>query len=171
MLNTFDLIAQVTGREERADVVTEEFQDHLDTAKAELADRDLATTDFVFFDGWVDGGNVALRPFGQGSLVGEVGEELGLTNAWTGEVDPVYGLGQTDVEGMTTVGDANLFYTGTADPDSESFVDALADNPAWTSLPAVAEDRLTAFPAGIWTFGGPRSTAQIIDGYLEVLSK
>ncbi|WP_312674047.1 iron-siderophore ABC transporter substrate-binding protein [Microbacterium sp.] len=171
MLNTFDLIAQATGREERADVVTEEFQEHLDTAKAELADRDLATTDFVFFDGWVDGGNVALRPFGQGSLVGEVGEELGLTNAWTGEVDPVYGLGQTDVEGMTTVGDANLFYTGTADPDSESFVDALADNPAWTSLPAVAEDRLTAFPAGIWTFGGPRSTAQIIDGYLEVLSK
>ncbi|MGG1909047.1 hypothetical protein AB1285_18175 [Microbacterium sp. NRRL B-14842] len=77
MLNTFDLIAQVTGRGERADVVTEEFQEHLDTAKAELADRDLATTDFVFFDGWVDGGNVALRPFGQGSLVGEVGEELG----------------------------------------------------------------------------------------------
>lgn len=171
MLDTFDLIAEVTGREERAEIVADEFQAHLDSAAAELADLNLPTKEFVFFDGWVDGGNVALRPFGQGSLVGEIGEELGLVNAWTGEVDPTYGLGQTDVEGMTTVGDASLFYTGTDDPDSESFIDALQDNPAWTSLPAVAEDRLTAFPAGIWTFGGPRSTEQIIDGYVEVLSK
>ena len=171
MLGTLDLIAQVTGREERAEVVADEFQEHLDAASAELADLDLHTKEFVFFDGWVDGGNVALRPFGQGSLVGEIGEKLGLTNAWTGEGDPAYGLGQTDVEGMTTVGDASLFYTGTEDPESESFIDALQDNPAWTSLPAVAEGRLTAFPAGIWTFGGPRSTQQIIDGYLEVLSK
>lgn len=171
MLNTFDLIAQVTGREERAEVVAEEFQQHLDDAKAELADRELATRDFVFFDGWVDGGNVALRPFGQGSLVGEIGEQLGLVNAWTGTVDSVYGLGQTDVEGMTTVGDANLFYTGTEDPDSEYYIDALADNPAWASLPAVADGRLTAFPAGVWTFGGPRSTEQIVDGFVEVLSK
>lgn len=171
MLGTLDLIAQVTGREERAAVVADEFQEHLDAASAELADLDLPTKEFVFFDGWVDGGNVALRPFGQGSLVGEIGEKLGLENAWTGEVDPTYGLGQTDVEGMTTVGDASLFYTGTEDPESESFIDALQGNPAWTSLPAVADDRLTAFPAGIWTFGGPRSTQQIIDGYVEVLSK
>ena len=33
--------------------------------------------------------------------MGELGEELGLTNAWTGEVDAAYGLGQTDIEGMT----------------------------------------------------------------------
>lgn len=171
MLGTLDLIAQVTGREERAAVVADEFQEHLDAASAELADLDLPTKEFVFFDGWVDGGNVALRPFGQGSLVGEIGEKLGLENAWTGGIDPTYGLGQTDVEGMTTVGDASLFYTGTEDPESESFIDALQGNPAWTSLPAVADDRLAAFPAGIWTFGGPRSTQQIIDGYVEVLSK
>src|SRR5690606_19393727 len=131
MLGTLDLIAQVTGREERAEVVADEFQAHLESASAELADLDLPTTEFVFFDGWVDGGNVALRPFGQGSLVGEIGEKLGLTNVWTGEVDPVYGLGQTDVEGMTTVGDANLFYSGTDDPESDFFIDALAENPAW----------------------------------------
>ena len=58
-----------------------------------------ATTEFVYFDGYVQGGNVALRPFGQGSLMGELGEELGLTNAWTCEVDPAYGLGTTDIEG------------------------------------------------------------------------
>ncbi len=171
MVDTFELIAQATGREERAEVVVDEFEQHLADAKAEVADAKPAVTDFVFFDGWVDGGNVSLRPFGQGSLIGELGEELGLTNAWTGEVDPAYGLGQTDIEGMTTIGDANLFYTGTSDPDSESFVDAAAKNPAWASIPAVAEDRIQAFPAGIWTFGGPRSAEQIIDAYVGVMTK
>jgi iron complex transport system substrate-binding protein len=171
MLETFDLIAQATGRTERADVVKDEFEQHLADAKAEVAGAAPAVTDFVYFDGWVDGGNVSLRPFGQGSLIGEIGEELGLTNAWTGEVDPAYGLGQTDIEGMTTVGDANLFYTGTVDPDSESFVDAAAENPAWASIPAVAEDRIAAFPGGIWTFGGPRSAGQIIDAYVAAITQ
>lgn len=171
MLDTFDLIAEATGRTERADAVKAEFEQHLADAKAEVDAAGLEITDFVYFDGWVDGGNVSLRPFGQGSLVGEIGEELGLTNAWTGEVDPAYGLGQTDIEGMTTIGDAHLFYTGTVDPDSESFVDAAAENPAWASIPAVEEGRLTAFPGGIWTFGGPRSAQQIIDAYVAAISE
>jgi len=171
MLGTFDLIAEATGRTERAGVVKDEFEQHLADAKAEVTDAAPAVSDFVFFDGWVDGGNVSLRPFGQGSLIGEIGEELGLTNAWTGEVDPAYGLGQTDIEGMTTIGDATLLYTGTVDPDSESFVDAAAKNPAWASIPAVAENRIHAFPGGIWTFGGPRSAEQIIDAYVDVIAK
>lgn len=171
MIDTFDLIAEATGRTERADVVKDEFEQHLADAKAEVESAGLAVTDFVYFDGWVDGGNVSLRPFGQGSLVGEIGEELGLTNAWTGEADPAYGLGQTDIEGMTTIGDAHLFYTGTVDPDSESFVDAAADNPAWASIPAVEEERVTAFPGGIWTFGGPRSAEQIIDAYVAAITQ
>ena len=171
MLDTFDLIAQATGREERAEVVTEELEQHLADAKAEVEGATPEVSDFVYFDGYVDGGNVSIRPFGQGSLVGELGEELGLTNAWAGEVDPAYGLGQTDIEGMTTVGDANFFYTGTEDPDYESFIDAAESNPAWAAIPAVAEGRVTAFPAGIWTFGGPRSAEQIIDAYVAAITR
>lgn len=171
MFATFDLIAQATGRGERAEAVTAEFDTHLADAKAAVADASPATREYVFFDGWVDGGNVSLRPFGTGSLIGNLGEQLGLVNAWKGETDPAYGLGKTDIEGMTTIGDASLFYTGTADPASESFVDAAAKNPAWASIPAVKEGRLHAFPAGIWTFGGPRSAEQIIDAYVAAITK
>lgn len=171
MLNTFDLIAQATGREERAAAVTDEFDAYLADAKGELADADLPTTDFVFFDGWIDGGNVALRPFGQGSLVGELGEELGLTNAWTGDVDAAYGLGQTDIEGMQAVGNATLLHTGTVDDSSDKLLAALNSNEIWKAIPAVAEDRVYSFPAGIWTFGGPRSAQQIIDAYVSVLTQ
>ncbi|WP_426185787.1 ABC transporter substrate-binding protein [Microbacterium sp. TWP3-1-2b2] len=171
MLATFDLIAEATGREERADLVTAEFDAHLADAKGTLADADLPTTDFVFFDGWIDGGNVALRPFGQGSLIGELGEELGLTNAWTGEVDAAYGLGQTDIEGMLAVGDATLLHTGTVGDDSDEFLAALDGNSIWKTVPAVAEERIYSFPAGIWTFGGPRSAQQIIDAYVAALNQ
>jgi len=169
MRDLFLLIAKATGRDERAAAVLAEFESALAEGKQRIADAKPTTTDFVYFDGWVDGGNVALRPFGQGSLVGELGEALGLTNAWTGEVDAAYGLGQTDIEGMTNVGDATFYYTGTKDPSGD-FITELEKNPIWTSLPAVEQGRAEAFPPGIWTFGGPRSAQQVIDAYVAAVT-
>jgi iron complex transport system substrate-binding protein len=167
LLDTFELIGSAVGRGERADAVAQELEDHLAEAKEAVAD--VEARDFVYLDGWIQGGNVSLRPFGQGSLVGELGEALGMRNAWTGEVDEAYGLGQTDIEGMTAVGDATIFYTGTVDPDGD-VIAALAENQLWTSLPAVEEGRAHAFPPGIWTFGGPRSAMQVIDAYVDLLT-
>ena len=171
LLATFDLIAQATGRTERAEVVTTEMKSHLAEAKKTLAAAKPESTDFVYFDGWVDGGTVSLRPFGTGSLIGAIGGELGLTNVWKGETDPAYGLGSTDIEGMTTVGSATLLYTGTDDPDSDSFITAAEKNPAWASIPAVKEKRTHAFPTGIWTFGGPRSAEKIADAYVAAFTR
>ncbi|WP_408898579.1 iron-siderophore ABC transporter substrate-binding protein [Nocardioides sp. R1-1] len=168
MIDTFELIAEATGREERAKVVVDDFNAHLAEAKEKVAD--VETTEFVYFDGWIQGGNVSIRPFGQGSLMGELGEELGLKNAWTGEVDEAYGLGQTDVEGMSEVGDATFFYTGTVDPEGDVNA-ALAKNAVWQKIPAVAEGRAHAFPSGVWTFGGPRTAEQVIDAYVDLLTQ
>lgn len=168
MIGTFELIAEATGREERAEVVVDQFEAALEEGKQAVADAG-EETEFVYFDGWIQGGNVAIRPFGQGSLVGELGEQLGLHNAWTGEVDPAYGLGQTDIEGMSEVGDATFFYTGTVDPAGDVNAE-LAKNKIWQKIPAVAEGRAHAFPTGIWTFGGPRSAERIVDAYVDLLT-
>ncbi len=170
MLDTFELIASATGREERAEVVVDDFDDALEDAQEEIADADVATDSFVYFDGWIQGGNVAIRPFGQGSLMGELGESLGLSNAWEGEVDPAYGLGQTDIEGMSEVGDATFFSTGTTDPAGDVNAE-LAKNRVWKQIPAVEDGRTYAFPDGIWTFGGPRSAEQAIDAYVDLLTQ
>ena len=170
MVDTFEMIAEATGREKQAEAVVGEFEDKLAASKKAVADADAAGTEFVYFDGWIDGANVAIRPFGQGSLIGELGEEIGLKNAWTGKVDPAYGLGQTDIEGMTTLGDATFFYTGTVDPAGDINAE-LAKNKVWTSIPAVSEGRSHAFPGGIWTFGGPRSAGQVLDAYVSLLTK
>jgi iron complex transport system substrate-binding protein len=167
MLDTFELIAEALGREDRAEAVVADFEAHVAEAKEQVAGVDVQ--EFVYLDGWIQGGNVALRPFGQGSLMGELGETLGMQNAWTGEVDEAYGLGQTDIEGMTAVGDATIFYTGTVDPEGD-VVAELKKNGIWSGLPAVEEGRAHAFPPGIWTFGGPRSAMQAIDAYVDVLT-
>ncbi|QXC60050.1 hypothetical protein KSP35_17010 [Aquihabitans sp. G128] len=171
MLDTFDLIAEATGRSEQADVVSDEFTAAQEKAKADLADEDVDGRRFAYVDGYIDGGNVALRPFGQGSFFGELGESLGLENAWTGEVDDAYGLGLTDIEGMTAVGDATVFYTSTDDGTSEDVIAELEKNPVWKALPAVAQDRVHPFPPGIWTFGGPRSGIQALQAYVDLLTK
>lgn len=167
MLDTFDLIAQATGREDRADDVVAQFESTLDEARTAVSESE--TTDFVYFDGWLQGGNVAIRPFGQGSLMGELGEEIGLTNVWTGKVDPAYGLGQTDIEGLSAVKDATFFHTGTVDPAGD-FVTEMKKNDIFNSFPAVEEGRTHAFPEGVWTFGGPRSAEQAIDAYVDLLT-
>ncbi|MBD8042639.1 iron-siderophore ABC transporter substrate-binding protein [Arthrobacter sp. Sa2BUA2] len=176
MKNVFSMIAEATGRTDRAEQVLTDFDNHLAEAKEKVKSAGLATTDFLFFDGWIEGGNVTIRPYGQGALFTALGEELGLTSAWTDEidarygsggVDPAYGLGQTDIEGLTAVGDANLFYAN--DEEAGSYVSELEKNPIWAALPAVKEGRAFAFPAGVWGAGGPLSNQQAIDAYVDAM--
>jgi iron complex transport system substrate-binding protein len=177
MKQVFSMIGEATGRTERAEQVLEEFAEHLAEAQQQVADVDLPTKEFLSFDGWVEGGNVVVRPYGQGALFTELGQQLGLTPAWTDEideaygsggVDPSYGLAQTDIEGLTAVGDANLFYSDDATPDS--YVAELEKSSIWASLPAVVEGRAHAFPAGVWGAGGPLSNQQAIDAYVDILT-
>lgn len=163
MVETFELIGAALGREEQAAEEVAAFEDALAEGREAIDAADPENRSFTYVDAYADGANVAIRPFGQGSQTGEIGEELGLENAWTGEVDPLYGLGNTDVEGMTAVSDSTLLYTGT---ESESWLSQLEGNPVWDDLAFVREDRVEEFPAGIWTFGGPKSSIQLIDAYV-----
>ncbi|WP_432838551.1 iron-siderophore ABC transporter substrate-binding protein [Dactylosporangium sp. CA-092794] len=178
MKNVFSMIATAVGRTERAEQVLRQFDQHLAEAKQKVAAVPVKTTNFLFFDGWIEGGNVVIRPYGKGALFTELGEQLGLTPAWTDEidktygnggVDPAYGLAQTDIEGLTAVGSATLFYSDDDTPDS--YVAELRKSPIWTSLPAVKEGRAYAFPAGVWGAGGPLSNEQAIDAYVNILTK
>jgi len=166
MKETFTLIARALGKEARAAEVLDEFDQKLADAKAEVAALEPETTEFAYVDAWVMGSTVSIRPFGQGSLVGELGEELGLTNVWKGEVDKAYGLGQTDLEGLAGIGDAFLFYTGT---DADTWLSEIEDNSVWKHAEFVEKGRTAAFPEGTWTFGGPRSSAQVLDGFVQAL--
>jgi ABC-type Fe3+-hydroxamate transport system substrate-binding protein len=177
MKKVFRMIGTATGRTERAELVLERFDAHLAEARQKVAAANVTAKDFLFFDGWIEGGNVVIRTYGKGALFTELGEQLGLVPAWTdkinaaygsGGVDPAYGLAQTDIEGLTAVGTASLFYSDDETPDS--YVKELRKSPIWMALPAVAEGRAYPFPAGVWGAGGPLSNEQAIDAYVKILT-
>lgn len=167
MKDNVRLIATAVGKEEEAEAALQEFDATLAEGKRKLADAGVAGAGFAMADGWMEGSSVSIRMFGKGSLMSDLAEELGLENHWTGKVDEVWGLGQTDVEGLTALQDVHFFYSASED---DVFAGALADNPIWASLPFVKKDQVYKLEPGTWTFGGPRSCQHFVNQVVTALT-
>lgn len=172
MRSDFQLIASAVGKTEKAAEVLADFDRKIGDAKAAIAAKGNAGKGFAIADGWREGSSIGIRMFGQGALVSQVGIALGLKNVWTGKVDEAWGLGVTDVEGLTPLKsepDVRFFYN--ASDGDDVFADGLDKNAIWKSLPFVAQNRLHKQPNGIWTFGGPASCLQYADALVAVFGK
>lgn len=167
MREDLKMIATAVGKEAEADKLLADLDATLADAKEKIAAAGATGAPYAMADGWKEGSTISIRMFGKGALVSDVAEQLGLVNVWTGEVDPMWGLGITDVEGLTALKDPDTrFFYNTAD-DEDVFAEGLASNAIWKSLPFVAKGNVIRLPAGIWTFGGPLSCKQ----YAEALVK
>ncbi|MEU7157950.1 iron-siderophore ABC transporter substrate-binding protein [Streptomyces chrestomyceticus] len=172
MTTDLDLIARATGTTERAGKLKKGFEAKLAAGRQELAQAGRQGTAFAFADGYVDGSQVTIRPYTGGSLVGAVNEKLGLKNPWTMKGDPAYGLGTTDVEGLTKLGDVQFAYIGSDDDKSSNpFTGALAGNAVWKSLPFVKAGKVHRLPDGVWMFGGTGSMESYVDSVVAALKK
>jgi iron complex transport system substrate-binding protein len=168
MRDDLNMIATATGRTTQATELLSDFDAALAAGRAKIAAAGAAGHPFAMADGWKEGSTVSIRMFGQGALVSQVGLQLGLRNAWAGKVDEVWGLGQTDVEGLTAVKEPTLRFFYNASDGEDVFASGLAGNAIWKSLPFVAQGRVHRMPDGIWTFGGPLSCQQFIDALVKV---
>ncbi|MDF0514742.1 iron-siderophore ABC transporter substrate-binding protein [Agromyces sp. H3Y2-19a] len=168
MESNLERIATATGTEEAGEALLDGFHAKIDEGKAAIEEAGLAGTPFMMSDSWASGGQVSIRPFTEGALLTAVTEELGLENAWTGEGDADYGLGSTDVEGLTGLGDLQFLYITNGEADAYA-VD-LADNAVWKSLPFVQSGNVHRLPDGIWMFGGPSSMNDYIDAVVDTLA-
>ncbi|WP_255371648.1 hypothetical protein [Cellulosimicrobium sp. CUA-896] len=120
-------------------------------------------------DGWIANGTVSIRMYTPGSYFGALGEEIGLVNAWTEGGDPDYGLAQTDVEGLTQLGDVQFVYAAN-EADGDPFADGLAGNAVWEQLPFVTAGDVHRIPDGIWMFGGPLSGGAYVGALVDELT-
>ncbi|MCF4136193.1 iron-siderophore ABC transporter substrate-binding protein [Streptomyces sp. Tue 6430] len=173
MLDNIDLIARATGTTDKARTVRTAWEAKVAEGRKALADAGLDGTGLAFADGYVTSNQVSLRPYTGGSLIGSVNEALGLKNPWTVEGDASYGLGTTDVEGLTALPkDTRFAYIGSdGDENSTPFTGALAKNAVWTSLPFVKAGEVHRLPDGIWMFGGPGSMQAYVDAVVDALTK
>jgi iron complex transport system substrate-binding protein len=164
------LVAQAVDRTQKADELIADFDAAVTAGKKAIADAGAEGRSFAMADGWQQGSTVSIRMFTDGSLVGAVGESLGLTNAWPAEGDPDYGLAQTDVEGLTKLGELEFLYYANDADGGDPFAAGLADNPIWSSLPFVKANHVHRLPDGIWMFGGPASCEQFIDAFVQAVT-
>ncbi|MGI5193882.1 iron-siderophore ABC transporter substrate-binding protein [Streptomyces sp. CA-288835] len=173
MTENLDVIAQATGTTEQAEKLKKDFESKIAEGKKALADAGLAGADYAFADGYLVSNQTTIRPFTSGSLIGAVNERIGLKNAWTVKGDKDYGLGSTDVEGLTKLGDDVQFaYIGNdGDKTSTPFSGALTKDKVWTSLPFVEKGNAHRLPDGIWMFGGTGSMSAYIDAVVAALTK
>ncbi|MFC8921655.1 ABC transporter substrate-binding protein [Cellulosimicrobium sp. NPDC057127] len=169
MRSTVETLAEVTGTQEEAEVALEEFDTTVDDATAAIDEAGLAGAEFTMADGWIANGTVSIRMYTPGSFFGALGEEIGLVNAWTEGGDPDYGLAQTDVEGLTQLGDVQFVYAAN-EADGDPFADGLAGNAVWEQLPFVAAGDVHRIPDGIWMFGGPLSGEAYVDALVDALA-
>jgi ferric hydroxamate transport system substrate-binding protein len=170
MWQNLDLLAKATGTEDRAEQLHEEFDEKIDEGRAAIAEAGADGSKVAFSDAWVDSGSVSIRPFAKGSLVADLFAELGLENAWSMEGDPVYGLAQADVEGLTELpADVRFWYIANS-AFGDPYADELADNAIWKNLPFVKNGDVHRFPDSIWMFGGPGSMSQYIDAAVDAVS-
>ncbi|MFC4114376.1 iron-siderophore ABC transporter substrate-binding protein [Nonomuraea zeae] len=170
MRDDVNMIATAVGKTDVAAKLLSDFDAALADGKAKLAAAGAAGKPFVMADGWKEGSTISVRLFGKGALVSEVAGQLGLKNAWTGKVDGQWGLGTTDVEGLSVLKDPDTRFFYNASDGDDVFADGLADNAIWKSLPFVKKQQVTKLPDGIWTFGGPLSCQQYADALVKAFT-
>lgn len=173
MTENLDLIAKATGTTDRAEELKKGFDAKLAEGKKALDDAGLGGGKVAFADGYVVSNQVSIRPFTSGSLLGGVNERLGLENAWDVEGDKDYGLGSTDVEGLTKLPDDTQFvYIGNEEDEASTpFTGELKDDSVWKSLPFVKAGDVHRLDDGIWMFGSVESMNQYVDALVAALTK
>ena len=170
MRSTLEILGEATGTSEKAAEALADFDAAVADGKAALAEAGADGVAFTMADGWLSDGAVSIRMYTPGSFLGGVASELGLTNAWTGEGDPDYGLAQTDVEGLTALSDVQFVYAA-SDSEADPFAEGLAGNAIWEQLPFVVAGDVHRIPDGIWMFGGPASANAYVDALVAALTQ
>ncbi len=166
MREDFTMIAQALGKEAEAEQILTDLDTRMAETREAIAEAGNHGAPFAMADGWMEGSNVNIRMFAEGSLFSDIAEEVGLENAWTKPGDEMWGLMTTDPEGITALNkheDLTFVYSSSDEPDV--FAEGLSKNAIWTSMPFVKKDNLHKLEDGTWTFGGPAS----IEFFLEQL--
>lgn len=164
MREDFTMIAQALGQEDQAEEILADLDEKVAATREAIADAGNDGAAFALADGWMEGSNVNIRMFADGSLFSDVAEEVGLENAWTKPGDEMWGLMTTDPEGLSELKkheDLTFVYSSSDEPDV--FAEGLAKNAIWKSMPFVEKGHVHKLEDGTWTFGGPASIEFFLD--------
>lgn len=159
MIDTFNTIAEVLGKQEQAEQVLSSLEQTYADAKAKLEAAGMTERPIVLAMGYSNQNAVTFRISTDNALAIRTLEHIGLTNAYKANQFEVYGFTTTDVEALPALQDANFLHII---QESDNIIEnQLKDNPVWKGLNFVKEDRVYALGGDMWPYGGPLS-AQVL---------
>lgn len=170
MEENFRTTAELLGAEEKADEVWSEYEQTLDDARSTLSEAGAEGTPFTVSYASVEGNTATFRMHGSGAQVQALGEEIGLTTAWEKSGDEIWGISESDVEGLSALPEDTLFYRWLGTEESDDALESLENNSAWTSLGFVENDAVEQL-RGQWIYGGPASSQQVVEHLAETAAE
>ncbi len=161
MKQTFLKIAEVVNAKAKGEEVLQEMQAKFEAAAQQLQGKKIAQNPFIL--GQFVPGAPQIRLFNDNAMAVQILQELGLTNAWQGAVDP-FGFNTVWIESLPPVENANFFYIA---EEKNPYFQQLQQNQIWKNLAFVKESRLYSIGSDTWIFGGPLSAEVFVEKVLQ----
>jgi iron complex transport system substrate-binding protein len=164
MEQTFLKIAKVVNAKAKGEAVLQEMQAKFDAVAQQLQGKQLAQNPFIL--GQFVPGAPQIRLFNDNAMAVQILQQLGLTNAWQGAVDP-FGFNTVWIESLPPVENANFFYIA---EEKNPYFQQLTQNPIWKNLEFVKESRFYSIGSDTWIFGGPLSAEVFVNKVVQANS-
>ncbi|WP_240940978.1 iron-siderophore ABC transporter substrate-binding protein [Paenibacillus sp. HB172176] len=167
MEQTFRTIAKAVGKTEEGEEALDHLQQKYDAAAKIIEESDLKSREFVLASAYSSQNTPTLRIFTDNGMATQILEKIGLENKYHSDAFEIYGYTQTTVEALPELEEANFLYI--VQDDDNVFENQLKDNPVWTNLAFVKEDRTYSLGADTWMYGGPLSAEVLVDKVLKTM--
>ncbi|MEI5676954.1 MULTISPECIES: ABC transporter substrate-binding protein [Mesorhizobium] len=143
-------LGEKLGREAEAEELIRQTATAISEARVRLAGKEGRPLAVVsMFD------DRHVRVYGRGSLLQDVFDRVGITNAWTGKTDS-WGFSTMGIEELVAIGEARLV---SLDPIPPHIRIRIEQSTLWANLPCVKAGNVTTIPP-VWPFGGLASAAR-----------
>ncbi|WP_240339649.1 ABC transporter substrate-binding protein [Halobacillus ihumii] len=159
MLNEFDAVAKIFDKQEEAEEVKQELDQTFKEQGKRIEEAGLSDIEAVVTQAFTSQNSPIMRLFTDNSVVAGVLEQMGVENAVETAQPEIYGFISTSVEALQNYQNSHFFYL--VQKDDNIFTNQFADNPAWTNLEFVKEDRTYKLPGDMGTFAGPLSAERL----------
>lgn len=162
---TFLVIADAVNRRDAGETVLQKMRGTFKTAAEQLRSNNFMGSLFILAH-FVPG-TPQPRLFTDNAMVVQVLTQIGLENAWKGELDR-FGFNTVGVEVLPAVEQANFLYIAEAD---DAQWQQFQNNPVWKGLEFVQESRVYPIGADTWVLGGPLSAQVLVNKVVAALVK
>ncbi|UOQ94516.1 iron-siderophore ABC transporter substrate-binding protein [Halobacillus shinanisalinarum] len=159
LLDEFNTVAKIFDKQDQAEEVKQNLEQTFKKQGTRIKEAGYKNIEAVVTQAFTSQNTPTMRLFTDNSVVAGVLEKMDVGNAVENDQPEAYGFISTTVEALQNYQDAHLFYL--VQEDDNIFSNQFADNPAWTNLDFVKENRTYKLPGDMGTFAGPLSAERL----------